>query len=99
MPPPTGGYGFWRASRPTKKEDAVAATTRAETYTYEQNFPTEEAARRARDDVDLHRAIIAYRFWFPTITLESIFVGLSECGVRDNQSVAIGGEMHSNADA
>ena len=55
-------------------------------YTFEQNFPTEEAARRARDEGDFQRAIIAYRFWFPTITFEAIFEGLSESGVFENQS-------------
>ena len=86
-----GGSRFRRASQPRRKEDATTTTTRAESYTYEEGFPTEEAAQRARDEVDFHRAIIAYRFWFPTITLESILVGLNECGVRENQSAAIGG--------
>ena len=58
------------------KEHAVAATAGA--FTFEQGFPSEEAARRARDEVDFHRAIIAYRFWFPTVTVEAIFEDLNE---------------------
>ena len=69
------------------KEHAVAATAGA--FTFEQGFPSEEAARRARDEVDFHRAIIAFRFWFPTVTVEAIFEGLNECGAREDQSVAI----------
>ena len=43
----------------------MATTTRVETYAFEEGVPTDEAVRRARDDVDVRRAIIAYRFWFP----------------------------------
>jgi hypothetical protein len=67
----------------------MAATTRAETYMFEHGFPTDDAALRARDDVELHRAIVAYRFWFPTVNFEGVFNGLRERGVMANGSVAI----------
>jgi hypothetical protein len=67
----------------------MPATTRAETYTFLNGFPTDDAALRARDDVELHRAIVAYRFWFPTVNFEGVFNGLRERGVMANESVAI----------
>lgn len=52
-------------------------------------FPTPQAAQRARDDADLQRAITAYRFWYPTVSMEGIFNGQREAGIRDNESIMV----------
>jgi hypothetical protein len=52
-------------------------------YTFEHNFPTSEAAQSARDDADFQRAVIAYRFWYPTISCEGIMNGARELGTKE----------------
>ena len=60
------------------------------TYKFERGFPTKDTAQRAQDDADYQRALIAYRFWYPTVSLEGFFNGLRQIGIADNQSLAIG---------
>jgi hypothetical protein len=52
-------------------------------YPFEHDFPTNEAAQRARDDADFQRAIVAYRFWYPTISCEGIMNGPREQGLKE----------------
>src|SRR5262245_29891165 len=58
-------------------------------YAFERGFPTRDAAQRARDDADLQRALVAYRFWYPTVSAEGIFNGLRAAGLKDNESMMI----------
>ena len=50
-------------------------------------FPLEDAAGRLRDEGDLQRAVIAYRFWYPTVSVEGIFNGNRELGLGDNEQI------------
>src|SRR5262245_41027611 len=52
-------------------------------------FPPADAAQKARDEADYQRAIIAYRFWYPTVSCEGIFNGNREAGVNDNESFVV----------
>jgi hypothetical protein len=63
--------------------------TASGSYRFERSFPTGDAASRAGDDLDFQRAVVAYRFWFPTVTMEGVFNGLRERNVLDNESVGI----------
>jgi hypothetical protein len=65
------------------------APTGKVSYPFERNYPTSDAAQRARDDSDFQRAIIAYRFWYPTISCEGIFHGARENGIKDNEVMMI----------
>jgi len=56
-------------------------------YPFERGFPTKEASQLARDDADYQRAVIAYRFWYPTVSCEGIFNGGREMGLADNQNI------------
>lgn len=56
---------------------------------FERGFPTPDAARAARDDADLQRAVVAYRFWYPTVSAEGIFNGNREAGIPDNTAMGI----------
>jgi hypothetical protein len=47
-------------------------------YEFERGFPTEEASQRARDDADYQRALTAYRFWYPTVSIEGFFEAAKE---------------------
>src|SRR6516162_6877666 len=56
---------------------------------FKGEFPTPEAAQKARDDADYQRAVTAYRFWFPTVSCEGIFNGKRELGIKDGESASI----------
>ena len=50
-------------------------------------FPLEDAVGRLRDEGDLQRAVTAYRFWYPTVSVEGIFNGNRELGLADNEKI------------
>ncbi len=56
---------------------------------FEQGFPTDEGARRIRQEAHFQRAVTAYRFWYPTVSVEGIFNGNREIGIADNESIGI----------
>lgn len=68
---------------------AGAATAPATTYEFSNNFPTADAAARAREDADLQRAILAYRFWYPTVSAEAIFQANRDLGFVANESMPL----------
>jgi hypothetical protein len=65
------------------------AAGRAPQYQFEGGFPQPESAQRAHDDADLDRAVAAYRFWYPTVSMEGIFEGNRQVGALDNKAVGI----------
>jgi hypothetical protein len=58
-------------------------------YAFEIGFPTREASEQAREDADFQRALIAYRFWYPTVSAEGIFNGNREIGIEDGRAIGI----------
>jgi hypothetical protein len=52
-----------------------------------QAAPREFSA--AQDRQDFHTAVAAYRFWYPTVSMEAFFNGTRELGVADNSAVAL----------
>jgi hypothetical protein len=56
---------------------------------FKGGFATPEEAQRARDAADYQRAIIAYRFWYPTVSCEGIFNGNREKSINDNETMII----------
>ena len=58
-------------------------------YPFEGGFPTPAASQQARDDADFERAVIAYRFWYPTVSMEGVFDGPRSIGVEDNKAIVI----------
>jgi hypothetical protein len=63
------------------------AVTTAAGYRFERGFPTREATKQARDDADYQRALTAYRFWYPTVSIEGFFHGAREAGMKDGESL------------
>jgi hypothetical protein len=51
----------------------LTAVAVAQDPPFHGGFPPADAAQKARDDADYQRAMIAYRFWYPTISCEGIF--------------------------
>jgi len=55
----------------------------------EAGFPAEQSVQRVRDDAEFQRAVTAYRFWYPTVSVEGIFNGNREAGLADNEALGI----------
>jgi hypothetical protein len=69
---------------------AVAQDARpALPYVLERGYATPDTAQRARDDADFERAVTAYRFWYPAVSVEGIFNGNREAGIEDNRAMGI----------
>jgi hypothetical protein len=49
-------------------------------------FPALERIGRARDEADLSRAIQAYCFFYPTVSMQSCMTGQREAGVEDSRA-------------
>lgn len=56
-------------------------------YRFEGGYPSAETSKRAQEDADHQRAMIAYRFWYPTVSVEGIFDGNREAGLKDNEAI------------
>jgi hypothetical protein len=54
-------------------------------YVQDRGFPSAEMAQAAYDDVDLNRAIQAYRFFFPAVSVLAIFKGNEDVGLVANR--------------
>ena len=61
----------------------------AHSLAFERGFPTESGAQSGHDDADFQAAVKAYRFWYPTVSVEGIFNGNREVGIADNESIGI----------
>jgi hypothetical protein len=77
--------GCQHAATPTSSASAEYSSTPGG-YELKGGFPTSETARRVHDDVDYQRAIQAYRFFYPTVEMESTFQGQRDAGSVDNKS-------------
>jgi len=69
----------------------------AQDYPFVNGFPTEETARKIADEQDFQRAVQAYRFFYPTVSMEGTFQGQRDAGARDNTAGVIlaGGPRHT----
>src|SRR5215471_3890612 len=53
-------------------------------YVFERGYPTSETVRNAYDEIDLNRAVEAYRFFYPTVSGAAIFKGNAKLGLVAN---------------
>ena len=68
---------------------AAQDTPSSSPYVFEHGYPTQDTSHRALDDADFQRAITAYRFWYPAVSVEGIFNGNRAIGIRDNEAMGI----------
>lgn len=54
-------------------------------YTFERGYPSPETAQKAYEDSDLNRAIEAYKFFYPTVSGQAMFVGNDKIGIVPNK--------------
>lgn len=88
---------IFRLSNPVAKKSSLAAALMLSLltpaawaeggYTFNQGFPSAETSAKAYEDADYQRAITAYRFWYPTVSIEGIFNGNREAGLNDNEAL------------
>jgi hypothetical protein len=65
--------------------DAAATTP----YTFKAGYPTGASGRHAAEDADFQRAVTAYRFWYPTVSMQAIFEASHGAGLKDNEAMFV----------
>ncbi|WP_418904914.1 DUF1254 domain-containing protein [Achromobacter spanius] len=58
-------------------------------YRFERGYPTPSTSQQSRADQTLQRAVVAYRFWYPTVSMEGIFNGNRAAGIADGKQWGI----------
>jgi hypothetical protein len=71
-----------KSTEPVPPTSATPATT----YTFEHGFPTAEQAQRIYDEADLNRAVEAYRFFYPGVSMAGLFGGFQGFSSLDNKT-------------
>src|SRR5262245_14712811 len=81
----------WLASSGRLAPDVQAQDkpTARTSYKFDRGFPTADTIKRAYDDADLNRAIQAYRFFYPNISLAGFLAGFETVGAVDNKSFLV----------
>ena len=69
-----------------KKVEQKPATESAAAYTFEHGFPTVEQTERIYDEADLNRAVEAYRFFYPNVSMDGLFAGFERFSPIDNKT-------------
>ncbi|WNY25256.1 DUF1254 domain-containing protein [Methanolapillus millepedarum] len=60
-----------------------------EDYEFMNGYPTAKTIQKAYDDADLNRAIMAYRFFYPTVSIYAVWKGNLDNGVVPNKIFAL----------
>jgi len=67
-----------------------------ESYVFVGGYPTAETVRRAYDAADLNRAVSAYRFFYPSVSIMATWIGNMNAGTVANEGVrVIGGNTEA----
>ncbi|MGW4204614.1 DUF1254 domain-containing protein [Streptomyces sp. NPDC004726] len=61
----------------------------ARTVEFRGGYPTRESTRTALADTDRRRAVEAYRFFYPTVSLEGVIQGVRDTGAVDNRTALL----------
>ena len=58
-------------------------------YKFRAGYPTRKAAAQSINETDLMRAVTAYRFFYPTVSLEGTFQGQRDAGAKDSKAALV----------
>ncbi|OZI51995.1 DUF1254 domain-containing protein [Bordetella genomosp. 5] len=58
-------------------------------YRFERGYPTPATSQQVRADQLMQRALIAYRYWYPTVSMEGIFNGNRSAGIAEGRQWGI----------
>lgn len=70
-------------------QEMTAAAMVDSRYEFAKGYPVDTTVTRAWDDSLFQRAVVAYRFWYPTVSMEGIRTGNREIGLKDNRAIGI----------
>src|SRR5215475_11885711 len=71
------------------KKNALPKTTAASGYEFVGGYPTSQTVQKAYDEADMNRAIQAYRFFFPNVSILGLFKGFEPVGTKNNNAFVI----------
>jgi hypothetical protein len=77
------------ASSPASAQTTSNVEASGSPYTFERGFPTRETVERAYDDADLNRAVQAYRFFYPNVSVYGLLAGFEPLGAKYNQTAVV----------
>jgi hypothetical protein len=84
-----GALGIGAGKAAFTAASAAAQPAPDSTAAFRNGFPTETTARQSHDDQDHQRPVQAYRFFYPTVSMEATFQGTRDAGVEDNKAVML----------
>lgn len=58
-------------------------------YRFVRGYPTAETIEKAYDDADLVRALGAYKFFYPTVSMYALWEGCKAAGLEENKNALI----------
>ncbi|MFF0449018.1 DUF1254 domain-containing protein [Streptomyces sp. NPDC004609] len=61
----------------------------AATAEFRNGYPTHESARAVLAETELRRAVEAYRYFYPTVSLEGVLQGTRDAGAVDNSNALL----------
>ncbi len=68
--------------------ESTTASANSE-YTFNNGYPSGDTAQRAYDEADLNRAIDAYKFFYPSVSILATWKGNEAAGMVSNKSFLI----------
>jgi len=83
------GLGILLASCGNSLATGKELSTDASPSPYDKIYPATDAVKGARDDSAFQHAVTAYRFWYPTVSMESVFTANRAAGMKDNEVMPI----------
>ncbi len=72
-----------------QSKQTQTARTNDEATSFVGGYPTGDTAQKAYDDADLNSAIQAYKFFYPTVSIESTWKGNVAAGLSTNNQFVI----------
>src|SRR5262245_49936673 len=89
-----------QGSSPASAQSAANVST-SNPYTFAGGFPTQDTVTRACDDADLNRAVQAYRFFYPNVSVYGLLAvagnrEISKSLARNKQCPLVAQSGHPN---
>jgi hypothetical protein len=75
--------------KPTKQLAQKTVNTRIGKLEFKNGYPSKDTVAKLYDEADLNRAVAAYRFFYPNVSVAGLFKGLEPFAPVDNKSFFI----------
>jgi len=67
----------------------ASGAVQAQDYPFANGYPTVDTTSKVNDERDFQRAVQAYRFFYPTVSMEATFQGTRDAGAPDNVAALV----------